>query len=195
MKKNLVIGLLLVCVGVLVGMMLTKSCSIKQTEIPQADTVTVVKIDTVTHYKPVPIKTTTLGEYSFDKYTPYAFFTDTIETVKYEQGYTFYQEVKEYKDSTYYAKISGINAFLEEIDVYPKMVTKYITNTITKEPDKWLLTANAGLETVGDNHFAKLGGKLQYRDKGNIFSLEGGREFIKKQWYTGFKYERVILGW
>lgn len=193
--KDVITLLLSLFVGTFFGMILTRSCSLEQMGIPQTDTITIVKIEPIIHYKPVPVKTTTLGEYSFDKYTPYAFFTDTVETVKYEQGQTFRHEIKEYRDSSYYAKISGINAFLEEIDVYPKMVTKYITNTITKEPDKWLLTANAGFEAVGDNHFARLGGKLQYRDKSNIFSLEGGREFIKKQWYTGFKYERVILGW
>lgn len=125
--KDAITLLLSLFVGICFGTILTRSCNLKQTEIPQADTVTVVKIDTVTHYKPVPVKVTTLGEYSFDKYTPYAFFTDTVETVIYKQGQTFYHEVKEYGDSTYYAKISGINANLEEWETYPKTVTKYIT--------------------------------------------------------------------
>ena len=44
-------------------------------------------------------------------------------------GNIFVQQIKEYKDSTYYAKISGINAYLEHIEVYPKTITQYITNT------------------------------------------------------------------
>jgi hypothetical protein len=56
------------------------------------------------------------------------------------------QEVKEYKDSTYYAKISGINAYLEHIEVYPKTITQYIN---TKEyvyvpPKKWSIGIQAG---------------------------------------------------
>ena len=116
----------------------------------QADTVTVVKIDTVTHYKPVPVKVTALGEYSFDKYTPYAFFTDTVETVKYEQGNTFYHEIKEYRDSSYYAKISGINANLEEIDVYPQTVTKYITvpKEVKSKPKRFGIGPAVGVSLV-----------------------------------------------
>lgn len=56
------------------------------------------------------------------------------------------QEVKEYKDSTYYAKISGINAYLEEIEVYPKTITQYISNTekVYIQPKKWSIGIQAG---------------------------------------------------
>ena len=56
------------------------------------------------------------------------------------------QEVKEYKDSTYYAKISGINAFLEHIEVYPKNTIKYITTTeiIREQPKKWAIGLQGG---------------------------------------------------
>ena len=58
----------------------------------------------------------------------------------------FVQEVKEYGDSTYYARISGINAYLEEIRVYPKETIKYITTTekVYQKPKKWGLGISAG---------------------------------------------------
>jgi hypothetical protein len=62
-------------------------------------------------------------------------------------GNIFVQEVKEYKDSTYYAKISGINAYLEEIRVYPKTITQYITNTerVYIQPKKWSVGIQGGI--------------------------------------------------
>ena len=135
----------------------------------------------------------------FDDFKLYAFIPDTVyidNSFQYKEDWkVLEQQVKEYRDSTYYAKISGINAFLEEITVYPKTVTNYITTTITKEPDKWLLSATAEYDSIGNRQFAKVGGKVQYQNKGNRFSLEGGNELISKEWYSKFKYERDILGW
>ena len=65
----------------------------------------------------------------------------------YLGGQTFFQEVKEYKDSTYYAKISGINAYLEHIEVYPRTTTQYITNTerVYIQPKKWSVGIQGGI--------------------------------------------------
>jgi hypothetical protein len=65
---------------------------------------------------------------------------------KHAQGTLFVQEVKEYKDSSYYARISGINAYLEEIRVYPKTITQYITNTekVYIQPRKWGIGIQVG---------------------------------------------------
>lgn len=96
------------------------------------DTITEVYIDTFTVYKPLPYKVTV---------------KDTIRIIDTLVGTTLVQEVKEYKDSTYYAKISGINAYLEEIQVYPKTTTVYITTT-EKEyipPKKWSIGIQGGV--------------------------------------------------
>ena len=145
-KKNILIGLLLVCVGALLGTIVTKSCStpqIQQIEILRTDTLVVERIDTVIIEKPVPYKVT---------------ITDTIYVNgnlngnlgnldgNLQGGYLFVQEVKEYGDSTYYARISGINAYLEEIRVYPKGTIKYITTIekVYQKPKKWGLGISAG---------------------------------------------------
>lgn len=134
--KNLLIISLSTCVGALLSMMLTRSC---QTEIPAQpqiirDTTIVVQIDTQYFPKPVPYKVEVRDTIEL---------TDTI----YVGGQTFFQEVKEYKDSTYYARISGINAYLEEIRVYPKTITQYITNTerVYIQPKKWSIGIQGGI--------------------------------------------------
>ena len=123
------IYLLLLFVGALLGMMLTRSCQspVKEPEVKiERDTAIIVQIDTQYFPKPVPYKVEVRDT---------LLLKDTI----YLAGQMLFQEVKEYQDSTYYARISGINAFLEEIRVYPRITTKYITQTeyIREKPKKW----------------------------------------------------------
>jgi hypothetical protein len=107
------------------------------------DTITEVYIDTHAVYKPVPYKVEI-------KDTVYLSNSEGVESGcqnKHAQGALFIQEVKEYKDSTYYAKISGINAYLEEMEVYPKTLTQYIN---TKEyiyvpPKNWSMGIQGGI--------------------------------------------------
>ena len=133
--KNLWIILLSVFAGALLSMMLTRSCQVEP-PLPEMmvlrDTITEVYIDTHTVNKPVPYKVEVRDT---------VYINDTIN------GNIFVQEIKEYKDSTYYAKISGINAYLEEIRVYPKTITQYIN---TKEyvyvpPKKWSIGIQGGI--------------------------------------------------
>ena len=105
--------------------------SVQEVEIIKRDTLTILQIDTITIIKPQPYRVEVI---------------DTIYIEKQPQGSVFVQEIKEYKDSTYYAKISGINAFLEEIRVYPRTEYKYIANTeiMREKPKKWGLGVQAG---------------------------------------------------
>ena len=134
--KNLWIILLSACVGGLLSMMLTRSCQKPKIEIINkvGDTVIIERIDTFTVIKPVPYKVT-------DTVYIYDTINNTIN------GNIFVQQIKEYKDSTYYAKISGINAYLEEIRVYPKTITQYITNTerVYIQPKKWSVGIQGGI--------------------------------------------------
>lgn len=135
--KTIWIILLSLCVGGLLGGMLTRSCQTPQTP-PQPqiirDTTIEVQIDTQYFPKPVPYKVEVRDTIEL---------TDTI----YIGGQTFFQEIKEYKDSTYYARISGINAYLEHIEVYPRTTTQYITNTerVYIQPKKWSVGIQGGV--------------------------------------------------
>lgn len=135
-KINILIGLLLLCVGTLLGTMLMRSCSNPKetiTEIVKTDTLTIVRVDTVVRLQPQPYKVEVRDT---------ILLTDTILV----GGQMLFQEVKEYKDSTYYARVSGINAFLEEIRVFPRTEYKYITTTekVYQKPKKWGLGISAG---------------------------------------------------
>jgi hypothetical protein len=147
--KRILTPLLLLCVGICAGMMLMRLCQKPKeivTEITIKDS-TEVRVDTNRYEKPKPVSSIITGEY----FTPYVikqFLVDTVyvrDTI-YLGGQTFYQEVKEYKGKDYYAKISGINAFLEDIRVYPKTTTKYVyqVEKVTEKPKKWGIGISAG---------------------------------------------------
>lgn len=128
--RDVLICLLSLCVGILLGMMLMRSCSKPQIPEPKVirDTTLITQIDTQYFPKPVPYKLEVRDRVYIDN----SFQNDKDWKV-------FVQGVKEYRDSTYYARVSGINAFLEEIRVYPRITTKYITTTeyVRGKPKKW----------------------------------------------------------
>ena len=135
-------------------MMLTRSCQKPKIEIINkvGDTVIIERIDTFTIIKPVPYKVT-------DTVYIYDTINNTIN------GNIFVQQIKEYKDSTYYARISGINAYLEEIRVYPKTITQYIN---TKEyvyvpPKKWSVGIQGGIGITPKGLQPYLGVGVTYR--------------------------------
>lgn len=134
--KTIWIILLSAFVGALLSTMLMRSCQQPKIEIINkvGDTVIVERVDTFTIIKPMPYRIEVRDTIRL---------TDTI----YIGGQMLFQEVKEYKDSSYYAKISGINAYLEEIRVYPKTITQYVN---TKEyiyvpPKKWSIGIQGGV--------------------------------------------------
>ena len=140
--KTIWIILLSLCVGGLLSTMLMSSCRTSQPENivveKIGDTVIVERVDTFTILKPVPYKVV-------DTIYIYDTINDTINDNI--NGNIFVQQVKEYKDSTYYAKISGINAYLEKIQVYPKTITHYINTTeiIYVPPKKWDVGIQGGI--------------------------------------------------
>lgn len=104
------------------------------TEIVKTDTLTITRVDTITIVKPQPYKVVV---------------RDTVVVNSFQNSQDWkvlVQEVKEYKDSTYYARISGINAYLEEIKVFPRTEYKYITTTekVYEKPRKWGIGIQVG---------------------------------------------------
>lgn len=91
--------------------------------------VTKVKVDTQYILSPLP-------------YLAWIDHTDTIRT----DSCVHLREYKEYRDSNYYAKISGVAPRLDELRVYPKTVyeTKYIYRDIVSKPKKWGIGLSAG---------------------------------------------------
>ena len=112
----------------------SRSPSVK--EIPKYDTiqsapivVTKVLVDTQYILSPFP-------------YLAWIDHTDTIRT----DSCVHLREYKEYQDSNYYAKISGVAPRLDELRVYSKTVyqTKYIYRDIHHKSRKWGIGLSAG---------------------------------------------------
>lgn len=132
------------------------------------DTITEVFIDTHTVYKPLPYKVAVV---------------DTIYVDSFQSGTDWkvlVHEVKEYGDSTYYARISGINAYLEEWRTYPKTVTKYITKTekVTVEPKKLSLWAGAEIRKYGSKFSAPISLEARYNENRYEIFARGGYDLI-----------------
>lgn len=151
--KNLSIILLSACVGALLTMMLMRSCQQPKqivTEIVKTDTLTLVRIDTITQVLPEPYKVVV---------------RDTIYINNTINGNIFVQEIREYQDSTYYARISGINAYLEEIRVCPRTEYKYITTTekVYEKPRKWEIGLQGGVGVTPKGVLPYVGVGVTYR--------------------------------
>ena len=122
-----------------------------------ADTVTVVKIDTLLIAEPVV-------EYRYIKEKEYVtvhdslFVTDTVtHLIELPREYAVY------KDSTYRAVVSGVQPRLDTISVYPRTVTSTITKYVeVKKKTRWGVGVQAGYGWNGRKASPYLGAGVQY---------------------------------
>lgn len=113
-------------------------CSRSPTEngVGKTDTITsvhvVTKVDVDTQYILFPV--------------PYLAWVDKSDTIRIGDSCWHLREYKEYQDSNYYAKVSGVSPRLDEIRVYPKTIyqTEYIYRDITHKSKRWGLGVSAG---------------------------------------------------
>lgn len=77
---------------------------------------------------------------------PYLAWVDNTETIHVSDSCWYLREYKEYQDSNYYAKVSGVAPRLDEIRVYPRTIyqTEYIYRDITQKPKRWGIGLSAG---------------------------------------------------
>lgn len=120
-----------------------RSPSVK--EVPKYDTVqsepivvTKVLVDTQYILSPLP-------------YLAWIDHTDTIRT----DSCVHLREYKEYQDSNYYARVSGVAPRLDELRIYPKTVyeTQYIYRDVVHKPKRWGIGMSAGYG-VGKHGFS-----------------------------------------
>lgn len=103
-----------------------------------------VKFDTI-QGKPVIVTEVKVDtQYILSPY-PYLAWVDHTDTIKTDSC-VHLREYKEYQDSNYYAKISGVAPRLDELIVYPKTVyeTQYIYRNIVSKPKRWGIGLSAG---------------------------------------------------
>lgn len=168
--KTIWIILLSAFVGALLSTMLMRSCQspqIERVEIVKTDTLTITKVDTIEIVKPQPYRVEV---------------RDTIYIEKVYSGHVFVQETKWFGDgSTYDMQVSGINAQLDWINIYPKTVTQYITEKeiIYIQPQKLSLWANGEFGTIGGKASLPIGAKLKYiKDQNREYYLKGGADLL-----------------
>ena len=76
----------------------------------------------------------------------YIAWIDNSDTIHASDTCCHLREYKEYRNSSYYAKVSGVAPRLDEIRVYPKTVyeTQYVYRDITQKPKRWGIGLSAG---------------------------------------------------
>ena len=76
---------------------------------------------------------------------PYLAWIDHADTIRTDTC-VHLREYREYQDSNYYAKVSGVQPRLDELRVYPKTVyeTQYIYRDIVGKPKRWGIGLSAG---------------------------------------------------
>lgn len=77
---------------------------------------------------------------------PYIAWIDNSDTIHVSDTCCHLREYREYQDSNYYAKVSGVQPRLDELRVYPKTVyeTQYIYRDIVGKPKRWGIGLSAG---------------------------------------------------
>lgn len=102
----------------------------------KADTITsvhvVTKVDVDTQYILSP--------------QPYLAWIDNLDTIHVSDTYWHLREYKEYQDSNYYAKVSGVQPRLDEIRVFPKTITEYVykDRIVCDKQKRWGLGLSVG---------------------------------------------------
>lgn len=83
---------------------------------------------------------------------PYLAWIDSSDTIHASDTCYHLREYKEYSDSNYYAKVSGVAPRLDEIRFFPRTIyqTEYIYRDITQKPKRWGIGLSAGYG-VGKN--------------------------------------------
>ena len=180
MKKSIY---LFVCLlGLWLGFLYGRSVSEKQTvEILKTDTLVTevvrVVIDTQYMEKPVPYKV-------------------EVRDTLYLRDTLFLVELKRFTDhDTYDLQISGINAELDWIKVFPKTVYRdvVVTEYIQQKPKHWSLYVGADAMVMGHNNMLNLEGGLRYEKDRWSVSAGAGREILKGDNYLRINGEYKLV--
>lgn len=104
-----------------------------------------VKFDTI-QSKPIVVRKVSVDTLYIVLPYPYLAWVDKTDTIYMGDSCWHLRECKEYQDSTYYAKISGVAPRLDELQVYPKTIyeTRYIYRDIVSKPKRWGIGLSAG---------------------------------------------------
>ena len=122
-----------------------------------ADTVTVIRHDTIKVDSPVPV-------YKYIKQKEFVYITDSlVVTDTVTKVVELPREYAVYRDSTYRAVVSGVQPRLDSMEVYQRTVTNTITKLVeVKKKTRWGLGVQAGYGYNGSKWSPYLGAGVQY---------------------------------
>lgn len=130
------ITLIFAVIAALLWLRLCSGPSVVVREVVRADTVTVVRVDTVVVEKPVPVRIV-------ERRTDTLLFERAGDTVFMPVPIRQYQ----FRDSLYALDVTGYSVSLERLEVYPKTVYRTISQTTertVKNKRRWGLGIQAG---------------------------------------------------
>lgn len=137
MKKNIIIIIITLVALLLLGALLRREHFREVTKMVQTDTVYVY--DTIRIDKPVQISIKETSDTLILPIRDTIRLRDTVYLVMNRQ-------IKEYRDSLYYARVSGYEPSLDFIEVYPKKMVISKKETTTIGPSNWRFTLDCGLD-------------------------------------------------
>ena len=126
--KKLLIAIAIVTGTWLIGYITGRNYERETTSVVQADTI--IKRDTIREPSPVEIRYEKLTETLILPKVDTLRLRDTVYLV-------VNKEIKEYRDTLFYARVSGYQPSLDYIEVYPKTTTISKTETIITKPSPW----------------------------------------------------------
>lgn len=137
-----------------------------------SDTVTLAKFDTIYVQEPIFIK-----ELIVDTF----FIKDSLNN-----DYIMPKTQRYYKDSMYEAWVSGYRPNLDSLNIFRKIITNTITNTVTREiyPKTTDLYLNVGSDYIGKQFAPNVGLTVKFKRN---FMLSGNVGYYDKNLYYGLK--------
>lgn len=111
------------------------------------------------------------------------------------------RQIKEYRDSLFYAKVSGYDPSLDYIEVYPKTTTISKIETLVQKPSPWRFGLDLGLDygkTESNYCTPNIGAEIGYKKivfrtelGARIGLMEGVVLVPQPYWQVGVKYRFV----
>lgn len=137
-----------------------------------SDTVTIVKLDTVNVKIPTFIKEVIVDTF---------LIKDSLNN-----DYIMPKTQRYYKDSMYEAWVSGYRPNLDSLNIFRKIITNTITNTVTREiyPKTTDLYLNVGGDYIGKQFAPNVGLAVKFR---NDLMIGGNVGLYDKGLYYGLK--------
>lgn len=190
--KKLLIAIAIVTSAWLIGYITGRNYVRETTTVVQVDTV--IKHDTIKVSSPVEIRYEKLTETLILPKVDTLRLRDTVYLV-------VNKEIKEYRDSLYYARVSGYQPSLDFIEVYPKTMVISKTETTTSKPSPWRYSLGLRLNygTIEHSYITPaIGAELGY-DRFSIGAEAGLKVGIVERviqnpclyWQVGVKYDLV----